>query len=91
MPLSAEAPGAPYLRDLAREDAKHVYLFGLTNDMLGYFVPEFDYLLHPYNPYFDEAEGDHYEETNSVGIDGWPLVKTNLQSLLRWRATRDPS
>ncbi|MEE2903735.1 MAG: hypothetical protein VYC39_15520 [Myxococcota bacterium] len=80
-----KAPAGPYLRDLAREEATQVMLFGLTNDMLGYFVPEFDYKLHPFNPYFDEAEGDHYEETNSVGIDGWPLIKSKLTSLLTWR------
>lgn len=85
-PDLSRAPGGPYLRDLARPDAEFVYLFGLTNDMLGYFVPEFDYELHPHNPYFDEADGDHYEETNSVGIDGWPTIRGQVEQLLRWRA-----
>lgn len=84
-PDLSQAPEGPYLRDLARSDAEYVMLFGLSNDMLGYFVPEFDYELHPYNPYFDEAEGDHYEETNSVGIDGWPVIKKKLTALLNWR------
>jgi len=84
-PDISQAPAGPYLRDLARESAEYVMLFGLTGDMLGYFVPEFDYKLHPYNPYFDEAEGDHYEETNSVGIDGWPNIETKLTALLKWR------
>jgi hypothetical protein len=79
------APAGPYLRDQARLDAEYVMLFGLTGDMLGYFIPEFDYQLHPYNPYFDEAEGDHYEETNSVGIDGWPNIKNKITALLKWR------
>lgn len=82
--LSA-APDGPYLRDLAREDAERVLLMGLFNDTVGYFVPEFDYVLHPSNPYFDEAAGEHYEETNSVGIDGWPTVRSRLEALLAWR------
>jgi hypothetical protein len=86
------APAPPYLKDLARPDAEHVFLFGLANDFLGYFVPPFDYELHPRNPYFDEAEGDHYEETNSVGPDGWPSIHKRFEALLGWRArrTRNP-
>lgn len=55
--------------DLARDgDSKFHWLLGLTQDELGYIVPEFDYKLHEDLPYFDEASpGNHYEETNSVG------------------------
>src|SRR5690606_33887996 len=35
------APPPPYLRDLAREDATQVWLLGLTQDFLGYFIPPF--------------------------------------------------
>ncbi|MCS6797788.1 MAG: hypothetical protein NZ898_04545 [Myxococcota bacterium] len=84
-PDLAAAPGPPYLRDLMREDAEYRLLFGLGNDMLGYFIPEFDYELHPTLPYIAEAEGDHYEETNSVGIDGWPTIRRHAEFLLRWR------
>ncbi len=76
------APDGPYLRDLAREDADVVIPIGLGNDMLGYLVPEYNYVLHRTNPYLDEPPGDHYEETNSVGIDGWPTVKREIESLL---------
>ncbi len=79
------APGPPYLRDLARSDAEQVWLFGLTEDFLGYFVPEYDYRLDEAAPYLDEAPGAHYEETNSVGIDGWPTVRRELAALLGWR------
>lgn len=84
-PDLSRAPAGPYLRDLAREDAEYVFLFGLTNDMLGYFVLEFDYQLHPTNPYLDEAPGEHYEETNSAGIDAWPKIRRELEALLAWR------
>ena len=42
---------------------------GLANDELGYIIPPSDYVLSEDAPYFNEAEGDHYEETNSVGVD----------------------
>jgi hypothetical protein len=83
-PDLTRAPPGPYLRDLARGDAEMVMLFGLANDQIGYFVPEFDYVLHPSNPYLDEAEGEHYEETNSIGVNGWPRIRGELQMLLGW-------
>lgn len=78
------APPGPYLRDRARPDAEQVWLLGMTNDYLGYFVPEYNYVLSPAAPYLEEADGDHYEETNSVGIDGWPTVRRELEALLQW-------
>lgn len=83
-PELARAPAPPYLRDRAREDADQVWLLGLTNDFLGYFIPEFDYALGEV-PYLVEAPGAHYEETNSIGIDGWPRLHGKLQELLAWR------
>jgi hypothetical protein len=82
------APPPPYLRDLAmtsRPDVETVMLFGLFNDEIGYLVPEFDYQLHDRAPYFEQAPGDHYEETNSVGPLGWPTIRANLEPLLQWR------
>lgn len=78
-------PHAPFLRDLARPDAEYVFLFGLTEDFLGYFVPEFDYQLANPGPYLNEAPGDHYEETNSVGLHGWPTIRHEMEQLLAWR------
>ena len=40
---------------------------GLANDEIGYIVPPDDFVLHEKLPYLQEAKGDHYEETNSVG------------------------
>lgn len=42
-------------------------IVGLANDEIGYIVPPSDYAVDRELPYFREAEGDHYEETNSVG------------------------
>ncbi|HJL20361.1 MAG TPA: neutral/alkaline non-lysosomal ceramidase N-terminal domain-containing protein [Sandaracinaceae bacterium LLY-WYZ-13_1] len=83
------APEGPYLRDLARADAEQVWVLGLTNDYLGYFVPEYNYVLSEETPYLSEAPGDHYEETNSVGIDGWPTVRRELEALIAWTPDGD--
>ncbi|NOY94051.1 MAG: hypothetical protein GXP55_22945 [Deltaproteobacteria bacterium] len=83
-PDLSSAPAGPYLRDQARPDAEFVWLMGLANDEVGYFIPDFDYLLDRRNPYIDEAPGDHYEETNSVGTNGWPTMRGELTRLLEW-------
>lgn len=56
------------LADIAAElGLEELVIVGLANDEIGYIVPPSDYLLDAQLPYFREAEGDHYEETNSVG------------------------
>ena len=84
-PDLASAPAAPYLREIAagsRTVVEYVYALGLTNDFLGYLIPPYDYELHPTSPYFEEADGDHYEETNSIGPSGWPVIEENVKALL---------
>lgn len=85
--LSA-APQGPFLRE--RIPGTHTMLWGLANDELGYIIPEFLFETHPTNPYLDEAEGDHYEETNSVGPQMEREVIGALDALLAWEppATR---
>jgi len=59
----------PPLRQIARKyGLEHLVVVGLANDEIGYILPPDDYLLDEELPYFREAEGDHYEETNSVGV-----------------------
>lgn len=89
-PILADAPAAPYLRDLARDDAEYVYLFGLTGDQLGYFIPPFDFKLSTASPYLLQADGSHYEETNSIGTDGWPRISDKLTQLLAWTPPASP-
>lgn len=58
------------LRQIAGEfGLDELVVIGLADDELGYIVPPSDFALDPELPYFREAEGDHYEETNSVGRD----------------------
>ena len=57
------------LSEMAR--CEHNFVLGLCNDELGYIIPENDFMLHEWLPYFnipvDSFGRKHYEETNSVG------------------------
>jgi hypothetical protein len=74
------APKGPYLRDAMTRD--HRWILGLTPDELGYIVPSYDFLLDERQPYIEDAPGDHYEETNSVGPQIGTVVEENLRALL---------
>lgn len=76
------APGPPYLKQqLAGEWGCVV---GLANDELGYLIPPFAYVLDAEQPYFSQAPGDHYEETNSLGPSTTPTLLGAYQALLSW-------
>lgn len=51
----------------ARFGLEELLVVGLANDEMGYILPPSDYVLDEDLPYFQEAQGDHYEETNSLG------------------------
>ena len=76
------APAGPYIKD--RMGAEHSWILGLGNDEVGYIIPQYNFKLHDTNPWFDEAEGDHYEETNSLGPNTAPLLETAIDRLLDW-------
>ncbi|MBJ95569.1 MAG: hypothetical protein CMP23_13990 [Rickettsiales bacterium] len=80
IPNLDEAPDGPYLRDLMPGEGR--MLLGLANDELGYFIPDYNYRLHEQRPYLDEAPGDHYEETNSLGPSATGLLLTATHELL---------
>jgi hypothetical protein len=81
-PDLALAPPAPYLKEQLGGELPCI--IGLANDELGYLVPAYDYRLHPTRPWFDEAPGDHYEETNSLGPSTTPALLGAYQTLLGW-------
>ncbi len=68
---SANRTEADYksLSEMSR--CEHNFVLGLCNDELGYIIPENDFYLHEWLPYFnnaiDESGREHYEETNSLG------------------------
>ena len=81
-----QAPPGPYLKD--RMTGTYRWLIGLGNDELGYIIPDYDYLLHPTMPYVNEPDGDHYEETNSLGPHVAGLVEWGTKSLIAWAKGR---
>jgi hypothetical protein len=88
-PPNINAPMDPSLLTLARTDAAaadQVWILGLTNDFLGYMVPPFDYQIDPAMTYIAQAPGQHYEETNSIGIHGWPRIYWKMTQLLAYHA-----
>jgi hypothetical protein len=81
------APDGPYLRDVAlmRGGCDRVHLVGMANDEIGYFVPDFEFDLDDGAPYIRPADnGNHYEETFSLGPDAWGRVEHQLLGLLAW-------
>jgi hypothetical protein len=92
--LSAEASGNGYAMDdvtplydmLGAENMNMV--FGLTNDQIGYIIPDNDFVVHPTLPYIHVAtvKGiQHYEETVSTGryacrvlLDAWKSASEEM-------------
>jgi hypothetical protein len=83
-PNLAAAPAGPYLleRIAAGDRLRHPWIIGLGNDELGYIIPEYDFITDPLLPYLNEAEGDHYEETNSIGPHMGGLVDERADALI---------
>jgi hypothetical protein len=81
------APEPPFMRDLVLENdgVEFAFLAGCAEDYLGYIVPAYNYVLHPSNPYLEEAEGDHYEEVYSLGPDCEEHLIHPILELLRAR------
>lgn len=82
-----DAPPPPYLRDvmLANPGVRYPVLAGLAMDYCGYIVPAYNYVLNSETPYIDEADGDHYEETYSLGPDVEKHIVHPLLDLAGWR------
>ncbi|MGB0641620.1 MAG: hypothetical protein ACPGTU_19970, partial [Myxococcota bacterium] len=76
------APEGPYLKE--RMGGETNWIIGLGNDELGYIIPEYNYILHESVPYVQEAEGDHYEETNSLGPRTAGVFEEYADQLIDW-------
>lgn len=81
-PDMTQAPSAPYFKDLM--GGEHNWIVGLGNDEIGYLVPPYDYELDENAPWFQQAPGDHYEETNSVGPEAVPRISALVEQLATW-------
>jgi hypothetical protein len=70
---------------LGNPGVEYPILAGLAQDYCGYIVPAYNYVLHPSNPYIEEADGEHYEETYSLGPDVEKHAHHPLLQLAGWR------
>lgn len=82
-----DAPNAPYLRDLVLDSpgVEYGFVAGLGEDWLGYIIPEFNFVIPVDNPYLDEADGDHYEETYAVGPLSEEQIVLPMRRLVRYQ------
>ena len=80
-PDVTKAPAPPYLFDLMGGTPEHRMVFGLTLDFLGYFIPRYNFVLDKQGPYYTDAPGDHYEETNSIGPRAEPEIVGTMRQL----------
>ena len=85
-PDLTQAPTAPALKDLL--GARFAIPLGLCQDEMGYLVPPYDFKLSETSAYIEDAEGDHYEETNSIGPVAVPKLLENLDVLFAFEKAR---
>lgn len=86
-PELGAVPAAPYLRE--RLGTRFAMPLGLCQDEIGYLVPSYDFkLAEGANAYLEEAPGDHYEETNSIGPEAILSLMKHLDALFAFEATR---
>lgn len=85
-PDLAAAPTGPALQDAFGDGP--TWGVGLGNDEIGYIIPTYDFVVADVGEYILEAEGDHYEETNSLGRQTAELVAAEVQRLAAWSAAR---
>jgi hypothetical protein len=77
------APSGPHLYERLEDNgAEYPMVWGLTNDEIGYLVPSYNFQLADPGAYLNEPEGDHYEETNSIGPDAWPALERTYLDLI---------
>jgi hypothetical protein len=74
--------GLAFKAEMRRAGAGIAGIAGLTNDELGYILPQEDY-VYPDNP-FDP--GKHYEETMSIGPEAGPRLAATVRHL--WGGNR---
>ena len=74
------APEGPYIKE--RMPGEVIFTVALGHDELGYIVPTYDFVLAPDGAYLTQADGDHYEETNSIGPTHTLLIQDTITELL---------
>lgn len=83
----------PSLADIAGDP--DLIAFGVSNDMIGYIVPESEFLLHPTQPYLSKGKDrlgrSHYHETNSMGFQTQRVFADTFSSMINLINNSDKS
>lgn len=83
---AANAVEADYTVLSEMTDCEHSFVIGLCNDELGYIIPDNDFALHEWFPYFniyyDQFGRKHYEETNSTGPEAARTILVAMEELI---------
>jgi hypothetical protein len=79
-PNLSKSPQGHYL--WAQIPGKIKIVAGLANDELGYIVPGYDFKINHDLIMEPRPKGDHYEETNSVGLAVTNIILDSAKSLL---------
>jgi hypothetical protein len=75
------APEGPYLWDRLGGELR--WFISLGNDELGYIIPPYNFELSAAE-YLLEADGHHYEETNSLGPRTLPILEQHANRMIAW-------
>jgi hypothetical protein len=81
-PPIENVPTEPPLK--ARVDGAFPMLLGLGQDESGYLIPPYNFVLDEVAPWIAEAPGDHYEETNSIGVEALPRYLEIAHGLIEY-------
>jgi hypothetical protein len=79
-PDLTQAPRGPYLKQLMKGKIRVVT--SISNDMLGYLIPTYDFKVTHSLSMLPEPPGEHYEETNSIGRSATSLELKAARALL---------
>lgn len=79
-PKLEAAPKGPYLRERMKADVG--LIVGLSNDMLGYILPAYDFQISHTRTMLPKPPGTHYEETNSIGPRATDIILNAADELL---------
>lgn len=84
---SANGTEADYKPFSEMSRCEHNFVIGLCNDEIGYIIPENDFLLHEWLPYFNNTDDKngrrHYEETNSLGPGAAGAILNAMDELIK--------
>ncbi|TNE47461.1 MAG: hypothetical protein EP343_20030 [Deltaproteobacteria bacterium] len=86
--MEKNAPKGPYLKE--QIPGQYKFMVGLGNDALGYLLAPWNFTLSKENPYFEQAKGDYYEETNSLGPYTIPTLLEAYKDILQRAKTSAP-